>query len=104
MPNPLKRQCGPLRRLTFGEEEIRSDLIPVHIYSILMAADYQRIRITEPLVLGVILIKTQAGRCTDGNLLQKVSQKSNSFSRLAKRVCEAVLTQRYSANKGQEDP
>lgn len=27
-------------------------LIPVHIYSILIVADYQRIRITEPLILG----------------------------------------------------
>lgn len=50
-----------------------------------MAADYQRIQITEPLILGVILITTQAGPFTDGNLLQKVSQKSSSFSRLAKK-------------------
>lgn len=42
-----------------------------------MAADYQRIRITEPLILGVI----QAGPFTEGNFSQKVSQKSKSFSR-----------------------
>ena len=103
MPNPnvypLKRQCGPLRRLTFGEEEIRSGLIPVHIYSILIAADYQRIRITEPLILGVILIKTQAGPFTDGNLLQKVSQKKNSFSRLAKKSLRSCA---HSKIQGQQ--
>jgi len=54
LPNPnikaLKKQCGRFRRLTFSEEATRSDTLPVHI--ILGAADYQRVRTTEPLVLG----------------------------------------------------
>ena len=55
LPNPnikaLKKQCGRFRRLTFTEEATRSDTMPVHV--ILGAADYQRIRTTEPLILGV---------------------------------------------------
>ena len=54
LPNPnvhnLKKQYGRLRRLNFTEEETRGDSMPVHI--ILGAADYQRIRTTEPLILG----------------------------------------------------
>ena len=54
LPNPnihvLKKQYGRLRRLTFSEEETRNDSMPVHI--ILIAADYQRVRTTEPLMLG----------------------------------------------------
>ena len=54
LPNPnvqsLKRKHGRLRRLTFSEGETKDDSIPVHI--ILGAADYQRIRTTEPLILG----------------------------------------------------
>ena len=54
LPNPnihaLKKQYGRLRRLTFSEEETRNDSMPVHI--ILGAADYQRVRTTEPLILG----------------------------------------------------
>ena len=54
LPNPniqaLKRQYGRLRRLTFSEEGTESDSMPVHV--ILGAADYQRIRTTEPLILG----------------------------------------------------
>ena len=54
-PNPkikaLKKQCGRFRSLTFTEEATRSDTMSVHI--ILEAADYQRIRTTEPLILGV---------------------------------------------------
>ena len=55
LPNPnikaLKKQCGRFRRLTFTEEATRSYTMPVHI--ILGAADYQRIRTTGPLILGV---------------------------------------------------
>ena len=55
LPNPnikaLKKQCGRFRRLTFTEEATRSDTMSVHV--ILGAADYQRIRTTEPLILGV---------------------------------------------------
>lgn len=54
LPNPnvrnLKKQYGRLRRLPFTEEETRGESMPVHI--ILGAADYQRIRTTEPLILG----------------------------------------------------
>ena len=54
LPNPniqaLKRQHGRLRRLPFSEEETEGESIPVHI--ILGAADYLRIRTTEPLILG----------------------------------------------------
>ena len=54
LPNPnvtaLKKQYGRLRRLNFSEEETRDESMPVHI--ILGAADYQRIRTTEPLILG----------------------------------------------------
>ena len=54
LPNPnvqsLKKQYRRLRRLRFTAEETRSDSISVHI--ILEAADYQRIPITEPLILG----------------------------------------------------
>ena len=53
LPNPnihaLKKQYGRLRRLTFSEEEMRNDSMAVHI--ILGAADYQRVRTTEPLIL-----------------------------------------------------
>lgn len=54
LPNPnihnLKKQYGRLRRLPFTEEETRGESMSVHI--ILGAADYQRIRTTEPLILG----------------------------------------------------
>lgn len=54
LPNPnirtLKKRHSRFRRLTFSEEETRSDSMPVHI--ILGAADYQRVRTMEPLVLG----------------------------------------------------
>ena len=46
----LKKQRGHLRRLYFSEEETRNESMPVHI--ILGAAYYQRIRTTEPLILG----------------------------------------------------
>ena len=53
LPNPnvtaLKKQYGRLRRLNFSEEETRNEPMPVHI--IVGAADYQRIRTTEPLIL-----------------------------------------------------
>ena len=54
LPNPrikaLKEQQCRLRRLEFSEEGTESDSIEVHI--ILGAADYQRVRISEPLILG----------------------------------------------------
>ena len=52
-PNPnihnLKKQYARLRWLPFTEEETRSESMPMHI--ILGAADYQRMRTTEPLIL-----------------------------------------------------
>ena len=74
LPNPnikaLKKQCGRFRRLTFTEEATRSDTMPVHV--ILGAADYQRIRTTEPLILGWILTKIQAqnSRCLVGLFME----------------------------------
>ena len=54
LPNPnilaLKKQYSLLRRVNFGEEDIINDSMRVHI--ILGAADYQRIRTTEPLIMG----------------------------------------------------
>ena len=54
LPNPrikaLKEQQCRLRRLEFSEERTESDSIEVHI--ILGAADYQRVRMSEPLILG----------------------------------------------------
>lgn len=54
LPNPkivdLKKKFHRLRRLRFSEEGTKSKLLPVHV--ILGAADYQRIRTTEPLILG----------------------------------------------------
>lgn len=54
LPNPnvtaLKNQYGQLRRLNFSEEGTRDESMPVQI--ILGAADYQRIRTTEPLISG----------------------------------------------------
>ncbi|XP_070537520.1 uncharacterized protein [Ptychodera flava] len=54
LPNPdipaLKKQHRRLSRLHFSEEETTDVSMPVHI--ILGVADYQRIRTTEPLVLG----------------------------------------------------
>ena len=54
LPNPrikvLKRRYPRLRRLQLSDENVSTDQLPVHI--ILGAADYQRIRSTEPLVLG----------------------------------------------------
>ena len=55
LPNPrieaLKKQQCRLRRLEFSEEGTESDSIEVHI--ILGAADYQRVRTSEPLILGL---------------------------------------------------
>ena len=54
LPNPrindLKKKYNRLRRLTFSDEENQQEKLPVHI--ILGAADYQRIKTTEPQVLG----------------------------------------------------
>ncbi len=54
LPNPnlgkLKQGFPRLRRLPFSEEQTKGEMMPVHI--ILGAADYQRIRTTEPPVLG----------------------------------------------------
>ena len=54
LPNPnvrkLKQGFPRLRRLPFSEEETKGEMMPVHL--ILGAADYQRIRTTEPPVLG----------------------------------------------------
>ena len=53
LPNPniqaLKRQYGQLRRQKFSVEGTKSDSMQAHV--ILGAADYQRIRTTEPLIL-----------------------------------------------------
>lgn len=46
----LKQGFPRLRRLRFSEQETEGEMMPVHI--ILEAADYQRIRTTEPSVLG----------------------------------------------------
>ena len=46
----LKRRYPRLRRLKFSEERTKEDRIPIHI--ILGAADYQRIKTTEPCILG----------------------------------------------------
>ncbi|XP_002734893.1 uncharacterized protein LOC100366659 [Saccoglossus kowalevskii] len=55
LPNPniksLKKRHVRFRRLQFSEEETTENLLAIHI--ILGAADYQRIRTTEPLVLGI---------------------------------------------------
>ena len=54
LPNPnilaLKKQYGLLRRVNFGEEDIINDSMRVHI--VLGSVDYQRIRTTEPVILG----------------------------------------------------
>ena len=54
LPNPrikdLKREYPRLRKLQLSDEEESADQLPVHI--ILGAADYQRIRSTEPPILG----------------------------------------------------
>ena len=54
LPNPrisnLKKRYNRLRRLTFSDEGNQQERLPVHI--ILGAADYQRIKTTEPPVLG----------------------------------------------------
>ena len=54
LPNPnvlhLKNQYARFRRLPFTEEKTRVQSMPVHI--ILATSDYQRVRTTEPLILG----------------------------------------------------
>ena len=54
LPNPrisnLKKRYNRLRRLTFSDEGNQQERLPVHI--IFGAADYQRIKTTEPPVLG----------------------------------------------------
>ena len=54
LPNPripeLKQKHNRLRRLTFSDESSAEEKLPVHI--ILGAADIQRIKSTEPAVLG----------------------------------------------------
>ncbi|XP_065673915.1 uncharacterized protein LOC136090867 [Hydra vulgaris] len=54
LPNPMikdvKKHFAKLRRLKFSDDEGSDELQPVHI--ILGAADYQRIKTTEPVVLG----------------------------------------------------
>ena len=54
LPNPkigdLKRRYPRLGRLNFSDECTKKDRIPIHI--ILGAADYQRIKTTEPCILG----------------------------------------------------
>ena len=54
LPNPrisnLKKRYNRLRRLTFSDEGNQQERLPVHI--IFGAADYQRIKSTEPPVLG----------------------------------------------------
>ena len=54
LPNPMikevKAKFAKLRRLKFSDDEGSDKLQPVHI--ILGAADYQRIKTTEPVVLG----------------------------------------------------
>lgn len=54
LPNPriksLKKKYGRFRCLSFSEENAKEDKLPVHI--ILGTSDFQRIRTTEPLVLG----------------------------------------------------
>ena len=55
LPNPriseLKKANYRIRRLHFSEEMVMEDNLPVHV--ILGAADVQRIKTTEPVVLGV---------------------------------------------------
>jgi len=54
LPNPriseLKKANHRIRRLNFSEEAVTEDNLPVHV--ILGAADIQRIKTTEPAVLG----------------------------------------------------
>ena len=54
LPNPriteLKKANHRIRRLNFSEEALTEDNLPVHV--ILGAADIQRIKTTEPAVLG----------------------------------------------------
>ena len=54
LPNPMikevKEKFAKLRRLKFSDDEGSDELQPVHI--ILGAADYQRIKTTEPVILG----------------------------------------------------
>ena len=54
LPNPrikgLKKKYNRFRCLKFGDEDTEEDKLPIHI--ILGAADYQRIKTTEPPVLG----------------------------------------------------
>ena len=54
LPNPMikdvKKRFAKIRKLKFSDDEGSDELQPVHV--ILGAADYQRIKITEPVVLG----------------------------------------------------
>ena len=87
LPNPrikdLKRKYPRLRKLQLSDEDEMADQLPVHI--IVGAADYQRIRSTEPPNSGTILTLTleRNSRCWDGScvggLFQKMAWKRNSF-------------------------
>ena len=54
LPNPRirarKKRYGRFRCLNFGGENVKEDKLPIYI--ILSSSDFQRIRTTEPLVLG----------------------------------------------------
>ena len=54
LPNPriksLKKKYNRFRCLSFSDEDAMDDMLPVHL--ILGTSDFQRIRTTEPLVLG----------------------------------------------------